>query len=160
MPCEYQVHTTSEEIPSYIHTNYSCFHFSLLFSQMSSLPSVAIAGATGNVGAKVAAEFLKPEFRARYKQVIILSRSSASETARRLGDLGATIRVYEEEALAAVLSDVDILVNACVFSHKDIISCSFKKLIRYSQSWSHRPRAQGKASSMSTPDTREIILSL
>jgi putative NADH-flavin reductase len=79
---------------------------------MPSLPSVAIAGATGNVGAKIAAVFLRPEFRDKFQDVIILTRSTTSMMAQQLASSGASLRVYSEQHLAGVLSDVNVLVNA------------------------------------------------
>ncbi len=45
---------------------------------MSSRPTVAIAGATGNLGAKIAAGFLTPPFRAAFRDVIVLARSRSA----------------------------------------------------------------------------------
>ena len=79
---------------------------------MSILPSVAIAGATGNVGAKFALVFLRPEFRRRFREVVILSRSKTSEAAQKLAASGGSLRTYDEANLADVLKDVDVVVNA------------------------------------------------
>jgi putative NADH-flavin reductase len=76
------------------------------------LPTVAIAGATGNVGAKIAAVFLRPAFRPRFRDVVLLTRSTTSVAAQVIANGGATLRVYDEENLAAVLEDVDVVVNA------------------------------------------------
>jgi len=75
------------------------------------LPSVAIAGATGNVGAKFASVFLRPEFRQRFRDVVILSRSSTSEAAQKLAASGASLRTYNEDNLAPALKDVDVVIN-------------------------------------------------
>lgn len=76
------------------------------------LPTVAIAGATGNVGAKIAAVFLRPEFRRRFRDVVLLTRSTTSVAAQVVASGGATLRAYDEDHLAAVLKDVDVVVNA------------------------------------------------
>ena len=80
---------------------------------MASLPTVAIAGATGNLGAKIADAFLLPQFRARFRDVVVLARAASPRT-ERLVSLGAQLRVYSEDDVAASLQGVDVLINACV----------------------------------------------
>lgn len=80
---------------------------------MDSLPTVAIAGATGNLGGKIANALLLPQFRARFRDVIVLARSE-SPSAERLVSLGARLRVYSEDDVAAALRGVDVLINAYV----------------------------------------------
>lgn len=80
---------------------------------MSSRPTVAIAGATGNLGAKIAAGFLTPPFRAAFRDVIVLARSR-SANAETLVSQGATLRLYTEDSLSEALAGVDVLINAYV----------------------------------------------
>ncbi|KAF5664529.1 isoflavone reductase family [Fusarium denticulatum] len=77
---------------------------------MSRLPTVAIAGATGNLGAKVAEGFLQQPFRDRFHDIIILARSRSSK-AENLIERGASLRLYTEENLEEALAGVDVLIN-------------------------------------------------
>ncbi|KIL83644.1 hypothetical protein FAVG1_13127 [Fusarium avenaceum] len=73
-------------------------------------PTVAIAGASGNLGRKIAQAFLLPHFRRRFHDVIILARSESPET-QELVSLGARLRHYSVEKLETALQDVDVLIN-------------------------------------------------
>ncbi|KAM0549196.1 hypothetical protein ACHAPJ_009505 [Fusarium lateritium] len=77
---------------------------------MSALPTVAIAGATGNLGAKVTEGFLQPPFRDRFSDVIVLARSR-SPKAENLVKHGASLRLYAEDNLGEALAGVDVLIN-------------------------------------------------
>ncbi|KAM0328014.1 hypothetical protein ACHAQA_005413 [Verticillium albo-atrum] len=72
--------------------------------------TVAIAGATGNLGAKVANAFLLPKLRVRFRDVIVLARSESPRT-QELVSQGAKLRLYSEENLETALQDVDVLIN-------------------------------------------------
>ncbi|KAF4975975.1 hypothetical protein FZEAL_7302 [Fusarium zealandicum] len=78
---------------------------------MSALPTVAIAGATGNLGAKVAEGFLQRPFRDSFLDVIVLARSR-SPKAEELVERGASLRLYAEDNLGEALAGVDVLINA------------------------------------------------
>ncbi|KAK2601988.1 hypothetical protein QQS21_004414 [Conoideocrella luteorostrata] len=78
---------------------------------MTSLRTVAIAGATGNLGRELVNAFLLSEFRTRFQEVIILVRSESQCTAS-LVSAGAKLRTYNEENLEQSLQGVDVLVNA------------------------------------------------
>ncbi|KAM0283566.1 hypothetical protein ACHAQK_003695 [Fusarium lateritium] len=77
---------------------------------MPALPTVAIAGATGNLGAKVTEGFLQPPFRDRFSDVIVLARNR-SPNAENLAKQGATLRLYAEDNLGEALVGVDVLIN-------------------------------------------------
>ena len=79
---------------------------------MSSLPTIAIAGATGNLGAKIASVFLRPEFRSRFQDIVLLSRSAHAPAAQALVDAGGILRTYDERNLQASLQDVTVVINA------------------------------------------------
>lgn len=83
---------------------------------MTSLPTLAIAGATGHLGYHVTKSILMPEFKARFKEVFILSRSD-SDKAQELVRAGAKLRLYSEEDLPSALDGVDVLVNTYVYIH-------------------------------------------
>ncbi|KAF5656804.1 isoflavone reductase family [Fusarium heterosporum] len=77
---------------------------------MVTLPTVAIAGATGNLGAKVTGGFLQPPFRERFHDVIVLARSQSPKT-EELVKRGASLRLYAEDNLKEALYGVDVLIN-------------------------------------------------
>jgi NAD dependent epimerase/dehydratase family enzyme len=77
---------------------------------MTNLPSLAIAGATGNLGFKVTKSILLPEFRSRFSDVFVLSRSD-SDKAQELVRAGAKLRLYSEDDLASALDGIDVLIN-------------------------------------------------
>jgi nucleoside-diphosphate-sugar epimerase len=81
---------------------------------MSVLPTVAIAGATGNLGAKVTEGFLQQPFRDRFHDIIVLARSR-SPKAENLVKHGASLRLYAEENLQEALAGVDVLINTYVY---------------------------------------------
>lgn len=76
-----------------------------------SLPTVAIAGATGRLGVYITEAFLSPEYRPKFKEVIVLSRNKSSKTAP-WEQQGATVRTYSESNIKESLEGVDILVNS------------------------------------------------
>ena len=80
---------------------------------MSARPTVAIAGATGNLGAKIAEGFLEQPFRDGFLDVIVLARSRSGK-AEHLVTQGATLRIYTEDNLKEALAGVDVLINAYV----------------------------------------------
>ncbi|KAM4056965.1 nmrA-like family protein [Hirsutella rhossiliensis] len=77
---------------------------------MSSPPTVAIAGASGNLGASMAQVFLEPAFRARFTDVIVLARGNSAKI-QQLVSKGARLRQYSEDKLEEALEGVDVLVN-------------------------------------------------
>ena len=77
-----------------------------------SLPSVAIAGATGRIGKYITAAYLSPQFRSEYDKVVLLSRSESSPQLDEWKSQGATIRKYSPDNIASTLRDIDIVVNA------------------------------------------------
>lgn len=84
-------------------------------STQSTLPVVAIAGATGHLGHNMTKAFLAPRVRSRFSKVILLSRQpvSASVHLARWQDEGnAMIRSYDEDNFGPAIADVDIFVNA------------------------------------------------
>jgi hypothetical protein len=82
---------------------------------MSSLPVVAIAGATGRAGTSITKAFLSPKFRPNFSEVVLLSRSHSSPQLDAWAKEGATIRPYTQDALAEALHGVNIVIN-CVGS--------------------------------------------
>ncbi|EGX90723.1 isoflavone reductase family protein [Cordyceps militaris CM01] len=77
---------------------------------MSTSRVVAVAGASGNLGAKITEMLLQPPFRQRFAQVVILARSSSTEV-KRLASLGAVVRQYSDDNLEDALKHVDVLIN-------------------------------------------------
>ncbi|KAF4994531.1 hypothetical protein FGRMN_5741 [Fusarium graminum] len=69
-----------------------------------------IAGATGNLGAKVTDGFLQTPFRERYHDVIVLARSRSPKT-EDLVNRGASLRLYAEDNLTQALNGVNVLIN-------------------------------------------------
>lgn len=78
---------------------------------MTALPTVAIAGATGNLGHHVAQAFLSSTFRRSFQDIIILTRSESKQSSD-YASAGAKIRKYSEDDLVPVLEGVDILISA------------------------------------------------
>lgn len=81
----------------------------------NSLPTVAIAGATGSAGKPITSAFLSLEFRSKFKNVILLTRQTSSKDRQdklRIPTKGAVIREYSEDKLTEALDGVDIVVNA------------------------------------------------
>jgi nucleoside-diphosphate-sugar epimerase len=81
---------------------------------MPALPTVAIAGATGNLGAKVTEGFLQPPFRDRFYDIIVLTRSRSPKV-ENLVKQGASLRLYAEDNLEEALAGVDVLINTYVY---------------------------------------------
>lgn len=81
---------------------------------MATQPVVAIAGATGNLGYKIVNAFLLPEWRERFRKIIILVRKESQQT-RDLHSAGVQVCIYDEENLAESLQAVDVLINVCVY---------------------------------------------
>ncbi|OAA71139.1 isoflavone reductase family protein [Cordyceps fumosorosea ARSEF 2679] len=77
---------------------------------MADLQTVAIAGASGNLGSKITESILQSLYKNKFKQIIILARSQ-SAAVERLASMGAIVRIYSEKNLTRVLSDVDVLIN-------------------------------------------------
>lgn len=80
---------------------------------MTSLPTVAIAGASGSLGARVARAFLEPAFRARFAGVVVLARNNSAKVQELVGK-GAELRQYAEDKLDEALAGIDVLFNTCV----------------------------------------------
>jgi len=80
---------------------------------MTSLPVVAIAGATGRLGKPTTEAFLSSKWNSNFKQVVILSRSASLPDHEAWLKAGAILRTYsdDETSLKQVLEGVNILVN-------------------------------------------------
>ncbi|PHH88520.1 hypothetical protein CDD83_7427 [Cordyceps sp. RAO-2017] len=78
---------------------------------MSSLPTVAIAGASGLLGANIARAILQPSLRSKFANVIVLARSSSKKT-EEFVEAGAKLRQYSEGNVKEALEGVDVLINA------------------------------------------------
>ncbi|KAK8927899.1 hypothetical protein H634G_05532 [Metarhizium anisopliae BRIP 53293] len=74
------------------------------------LRTVAIAGATGNLGTHVARAFLSPQCRTKFQDIVVLARAE-SKAAAELAAAGAKLRVYDEDNLAQSLQGVDVLIS-------------------------------------------------
>ena len=72
------------------------------------LPTVAVAGGTGNLGSKIVRELLNQ--RSRFQDVIVLARG-ASKATGAFESQGAQVRIYSEEKLESSLEGVDVLIN-------------------------------------------------
>ncbi|KAJ5662435.1 uncharacterized protein N7477_010051 [Penicillium maclennaniae] len=74
-------------------------------------PVVAVAGATGHLGRRVASAFLSSLFHGQFSEVILLSRQDSSLSS--IPDMASkyTIRKYDENNLVDALRGVQILVN-------------------------------------------------
>ncbi|XHG05763.1 hypothetical protein AWENTII_008976 [Aspergillus wentii] len=74
-------------------------------------PTVAIAGASGNLGKKLTRAFFLPAFKSRFQDIILLSRTESPKL-QEFTAQGAKIRIYNKDSLAETLSGVDVLINA------------------------------------------------
>jgi uncharacterized protein YbjT (DUF2867 family) len=74
------------------------------------LPSVAVAGGTGNLGSKIVTQLLASSSLPRFRDLIVLARAESDKT-RRFQSQGATVRVYSEDNLTKALDGVDVLIN-------------------------------------------------
>jgi uncharacterized protein YbjT (DUF2867 family) len=77
----------------------------------SALPTVAVAGATGNLGKHIVQGLLSSSYRDKFNKIILLCRTPTEQTSAWEKD-GATIVKYDEESLKDSLEGVDILINA------------------------------------------------
>jgi len=80
---------------------------------MTSLPTVAIVGATGNLGYHIVQAFLSSTFRRSFQEIIVLVRSESKQSSD-YASAGAKVRKYSEEDLVSALEGVEILINAWV----------------------------------------------
>ena len=78
---------------------------------MTSLPTVAIVGATGNLGYHIVQAFLSSTFRRSFQEIIVLVRSESKQSSD-YASAGAKVRKYSEEDLVSALEGVEILINA------------------------------------------------
>ncbi|KAF3939754.1 hypothetical protein ABW19_dt0209094 [Dactylella cylindrospora] len=81
---------------------------------MSDLPVVAVAGATGTLGKALVGALLDPQFRSKYKDVVVLSRNTKSPQIEEWVNQGAIAKEYNVDDDASVkeaLAGVDVLVN-------------------------------------------------
>ena len=78
---------------------------------MAGLPTVAIAGGTGNLGYHIVQAFLSSTFRGSFQNVIVLTRSESKQNSD-FASAGAEVRGYSGDDLISVLEGVDILINA------------------------------------------------
>ncbi|KAJ5905196.1 uncharacterized protein N7473_002112 [Penicillium subrubescens] len=76
-----------------------------------SRPVVAIAGATGHLGSRVASAFLSSPFNEQFSDVILLSRNKPSPESTPKTGGRYTTRKYDEDNLVDALRGVQILVN-------------------------------------------------
>ncbi|KAJ9663615.1 hypothetical protein H2201_005576 [Coniosporium apollinis] len=76
------------------------------------LPTVAIVGATGHLGQHITSALVSPETRPLFSQVILLSRHPSWRLSSWQDSADATIRIYDENNLAASFTGVDVLINA------------------------------------------------
>ncbi|GLI75908.1 hypothetical protein PoHVEF18_004174 [Penicillium ochrochloron] len=76
-----------------------------------SRPVVAIAGATGHLGSRVASAFLSSPFNEQFSDVILLSRNESSPESTSKAGGRYTTRKYDEDNLVDALRGVQILVN-------------------------------------------------
>ncbi|KAH7369170.1 isoflavone reductase family protein [Plectosphaerella cucumerina] len=74
------------------------------------LPSVAVAGGTGNLGSKIVTQLLASSSLPRFRDLIVLARAESDKT-RGFQSQGATVRVYSEDNLTKALDGVDVLIN-------------------------------------------------
>ncbi|KAF4554489.1 Hypothetical protein D9617_4g002440 [Elsinoe fawcettii] len=74
------------------------------------MQTLAIAGATGNLGQHLMKVLLSPQVRSRFRDVIVLSRAE-SDVTREWSRQGATIALWTEDNIKQILSAVGILVN-------------------------------------------------
>ncbi|KAG8932662.1 hypothetical protein FRC02_000765 [Tulasnella sp. 418] len=83
---------------------------------MSTLPAVALAGATGNIGSHIARGFLTSESRSSFSDIIILTRDLNNEVAQGFkANHGATIRQVDfndEASIEKALEGVTVVVDA------------------------------------------------
>ncbi|KAI9894015.1 MAG: hypothetical protein M1814_004785 [Vezdaea aestivalis] len=80
------------------------------------LSTVAVAGATGNLGKHVV-EALLTQFRPRFSAIILLTRKASPQT-DEWKSRGATIVQYDEPNLPKSLEGVDVLINTVGSSGK------------------------------------------
>jgi hypothetical protein len=79
---------------------------------MSTLkPTIAIAGATGNLGKDVTNAFLEPTTLSKFAAIVLLSRKRSSPVLDAWKDKGAKIVVCAEDDIEEALRGVDMLVN-------------------------------------------------
>ena len=75
-------------------------------------PSIAIAGATGKLGQHIANTVLSVQFRHRFSEVILLSRTEDSAQIQNWrAQPDVTVTTYNEDDLGAAIAHADILVN-------------------------------------------------
>lgn len=81
----------------------------IVMSESRSLPSVALAGASGHLGKHVLSAFLSPTFRSSFSDIIILKRRTASPSTDEVQ--GATIRFYDDDHLDEAMVGIDVVVS-------------------------------------------------
>ena len=78
-------------------------------------PTIAVAGATGDLGTRLTTAFLSPELRGRLEGFVSLTRRQ-TPTTEQWKALGAEIRTIDEKSdendLIMALDGVNVLVNA------------------------------------------------
>ena len=81
--------------------------------------TIAIAGASGDLGQRIVTAFTSELFKKRFKEIIVLSRKPYNA-------VGTTNRLYSPDDIASSLQDVDVVVN-CIGSKGDTVP--FKKAL-------------------------------
>lgn len=79
---------------------------------MTARPAVAIAGATGRLGAHVADAFLSAEFLPSFSNIILLTRRIPDPIPNSWAN--AKVVTYDESNLVEALSGVDVVVSTYV----------------------------------------------
>lgn len=76
--------------------------------------TVALAGATGHLGAYISSAFTSAPFRERFNRIVLLGRKRTPQL-DELAQKGAEIRIYgENSSLADKLRDIDVLIDMYV----------------------------------------------
>ncbi|KIY00745.1 uncharacterized protein Z520_03410 [Fonsecaea multimorphosa CBS 102226] len=90
------------------------------FSPSPTKPVVAVAGGTGDLDMRLTETFLSDELRPRLSGFVLLARRHTARTERWRDQLGAEVRIVEEDGgdecdendLVMALDGVDVLINA------------------------------------------------
>jgi hypothetical protein len=83
-------------------------------SQVTTRPTVALAGATGHLGGHIADALLRPHVLPTFSSGFLLSRQEPKGNSQLEGwaQKGAKVVVYDEARLSHTLKGVDVLINA------------------------------------------------
>ncbi|KAG8939141.1 hypothetical protein FRC03_006521, partial [Tulasnella sp. 419] len=98
---------------------------------MSSLPNIAVAGATGNIGTYIINALLSSTFRPKFGEITALSRSTTSDASKALAARGVkvvAINANDVDNLAEALKGSDVLVDAAAATSDGfVVSSNFVK---------------------------------